>query len=169
LSDPRCSLMQSLFARPLGHKKPHVQLRIPIDGSCHFDRKGHKFEMTSSVQIWRFVLAALTTLAIIFAWPPLGSNSMSSHLLAAVSSSPSHHKCAEERGAQRVLHGTRDEDCRASVTGCCMTTHCLPGLLVGPHEMATLAAIDETATAAAVRGLGSDPGVILPPPRCPWL
>jgi hypothetical protein len=144
-------------------------MRGPIDGNLYPDREAQEVEMTRSVQIWRVVLAALTTLAVIFVWPPLGLDSASSPVYAAVASSHSHHEYAEEKGAQRVLYGMRDEDCRASVTGCCMMIHCHPGISVGPHEMAMVAAIDETATAAAVRGLGSDPGVILPPPRRPWL
>lgn len=120
--------------------------------------------MKRSVRIWRVVLAALMTLAVVLVWPPEGAESASS-VHAAVTPSHSHHGHAEKKAPQQVRHSTLDEDCPVSAIGCCMMTHCHPGISVDPHQMNTMAVSDETAASAAVRGLGSDPGVILPPPR----
>jgi hypothetical protein len=46
-----------------------------------------------------------------------------------------------------------------------MMTHCHPGVSTDPHEMTAFASNDETKAAAAVRGSGSEPGMIIPPPR----
>jgi len=121
--------------------------------------------MKRSVQIWRVALAALMTLAVILVWPPLGSEAAKSTIHAVAPASHSHHAKDEEEIAQWVLHVTLDADCQASAIGCCMMTHCHPGISVDPHEMSAFTSNDETMSAAAVQVLGSGPGVDLPPPR----
>jgi hypothetical protein len=62
-------------------------------------------------------------------------------------------------------HETPAADCEATVTGCCAMVHCQPVLSVTVQEL------DRVTTQAAcraehkVRSSGSDPGIILPPPR----
>ena len=126
--------------------------------------------MKRSVRKWRVALVALITLAVVLVWPPVGSEASSSTVHAATAASDNHHHAhVEENSPQGALHGTLDEDCQASAIGCCMMTHCHPGISVDALEMATVVASDRTTAAAPVRGLGSDPGVILPPPRRLWL
>ncbi|SDX70563.1 hypothetical protein SAMN04488238_11626 [Roseicitreum antarcticum] len=125
--------------------------------------------MKRSVQIWRVALAVLMTLAVILVWPPLGSEAASSTIHAVFPASHSHHTHAGEDDPQRVLHVTLDVDCQASAIGCCVMNHCHPGISVDLHEMTAFASNDETMVAVALRGSGSEPGVITPPPRRLWL
>jgi len=60
---------------------------------------------------------------------------------------------------------TSDGDCAASAIGCCMMAHCCPGISVGPQDLPVIICDDGSTAASAVRGTGSDPGVLLPPPR----
>jgi hypothetical protein len=108
-------------------------------------------------------------LAVILVWPPLGSDAASSTDHAEITASHSHHAHAQAISAERVLHVTLDADCQHSVVGCCMMTQCHPGISVNAHEMTTVVARSETMVAPPVRGLGNNPGVILPPPRRSWL
>lgn len=125
--------------------------------------------MKRSVQIWRGVLAVLMTLAVFVVWPPRGSEALSSTDHAAITASHSHHAHAEEISPQPVLDVTLDADCQLSAIGCCMMTHCHLVISVAAHEMTNVVTSGETRAATPVRGLGSDPGMILPPPRRSWI
>lgn len=125
--------------------------------------------MKRYVQMWTVPLVALMTLAVIFVWSPLWSQSASSPVHAAVISYHGQHEHAEQKGPQRPSHSALDEDCQASAIGCCMMTHCHPGISVDAHEMTRVMARDETTAARPQRVLGSGPRLILPPPRRPWL
>ena len=125
--------------------------------------------MKRSDQTWRLALAGLVALAVIFVWPPLKSDAASSTDHVAITALHSHGAHAQDIGAKRVHHVTLDADCQPSAVGCCMMTHCHPGMSVDAHEMTTVVARSETTVAPPVRGLGNNPGVILPPPRRAWL
>jgi hypothetical protein len=113
--------------------------------------------MKRSDQTWRVALAGLMVLAVILVWPPLGSDAASSADHVAITALHSHDAHAQ------------DVDCQPSAVGCCMMTHCHPGMSFDAHEMTTVVARSETTVAPPVRGLGNNPGVILPPPRRSWL
>lgn len=121
--------------------------------------------MRQSVRIWRVALSALLMLAVVFVWPPVGSDPESSMVHTATTASDSHHSHEKHRSSEQDRHGALNDGCQGSVTGCCMMTHCHPGISVKPHEMAAVTTHDEMTDPAAVQGLGSEPGVILPPPR----
>lgn len=118
--------------------------------------------MKMSAQMLRTGLAALLTLAFIVIWPPVdyGSASFSHH--AAQTGTHGQQTHTEQHG---LLNIKTDADCDASAIGCCMMAHCYPGISVGPHDMPGFVSDDGTTAASAVRGTGSDPGMVLPPPR----
>lgn len=107
-------------------------------------------------------LAALLTLAFVLIWPPVVAGSASSSNHAAQADTHGHHAHTEQHG---LLNIKMDADCGASAIGCCMMVHCCPGLSAGPHDMPGSVSNDSTTAASAVRATGSDPGMVLPPPR----
>ena len=110
-------------------------------------------------------LAALLTLALVFVWPPvdLGFASPANHGVQA--GTHGHHAHIEQNDQIRHLSVTLSADCEASAIGCCMMAHCCPGISVGPHDLPVFVGDDGATAASAVRGTGSDPGMVLPPPR----
>jgi len=114
-------------------------------------------------------MAALLALAFAFIWPPANFGSPSSYGQAAQAEAHTQHADAKPSGQHSFLTVQMDADCDAAAAGCCMMVHCCPGISVGAHEITTVTASDETTAATPVPGLGSDPGVILPPPRRLWL
>ena len=125
--------------------------------------------MKKSARISNLAMAALLALAFAFVWPPANFGSPSSYDHAAQAEAHTHQAHAKPSDQHSLVTVQMDADCDAAALGCCMMAHCCPGISVAPHEMTTMAVCDETTTAAAVWGLGSDPGVILPPPRRQWL
>jgi hypothetical protein len=121
--------------------------------------------MKKSVRIWNMAMAALLALAFAFMWPPANSGSPSPSDHTAQAEAHTQHADAKPSGQHSFLTVQMDADCAAAAAGCCMMAHCCPGISVGAHEMTKLATSDVTKAAEAVRGLGSDPGVVLPPPR----
>jgi hypothetical protein len=110
-------------------------------------------------------MAALLALAVVLFWSPHDPASSSPHDYGPQSLHQSHDANATLDSPHGVLHVDLDADCEASAIGCCVITHCHPEISIDPHAMPAIAAGDETTTAAVVRRLGSDPGIILPPPR----
>ncbi len=121
--------------------------------------------MKQSVRMWRVALSALLMLAVVFVWPPVRSEPESSMVHTATIASDGHHSHEKQHSPEQDRHGALNDGCQASVTGCCMMTHCHPGISIEPHELAAVTTHDEMTAATTVQGLGSDPGVILPPPR----
>lgn len=109
-------------------------------------------------------MAALVAL-VVLVWPPDGLEAASPYVHAEVHPLHSHLMHAKERRPQRVLPFMLDANCHASAFGCCAMAHCHPAISVDPHEMTNISANDDETAAVAEQGLGSDPGVILPPPR----
>lgn len=116
-----------------------------------------------SVRIWNMAMAALLALAFAFVWPPANFGFPSDH--TAQAEADTQHAHGKPSGQHSFLTVQMDADCAAAAAGCCMMAHCCPAISVGAHEMTKLAASDVTTAAEAVSGLGSDPGVVLPPPR----
>jgi hypothetical protein len=110
-------------------------------------------------------LAALLTLAFVLVWPPVDPRFASSDDHGVHAGTHGHHAHAEQ--SDQILHRdvTSDGDCAASAIGCCDTAHCCPGIAVGPHDLLLSVRDDGVIAASAVRGTGSDPGMVLPPPR----
>jgi hypothetical protein len=125
--------------------------------------------MKKSARIWNMAMAALLALTFAFIWPPANFGSPSPNDHTAQAESHTQHAHAKPSDQHSILTVQMDADCDAATLGCCMMAHCCPGISVGAHEITTVTASDETTAAAPVRGLGSDPGVILPPPRRLWL
>ncbi len=125
--------------------------------------------MRISERIWNMAMAALMTLAFAFIWPPANSGSPTSSDHAAQAEAHTQHAHDKPSGQHSFLTVQMEADCEAATLGRCMMAHCCPGISVGAHEIATVSARDETTAATPVPGLGSDPGVILPPPRRLWL
>lgn len=120
--------------------------------------------MKPSERIWGMVMALLLTLAVALIWPPAEPGSASPDNHGIQTAMQSHHDHAALSGRHRVLHVDLDADCDSGL-GCCVMTLCHPGLSVDPQDMPVIAADDDTSAASMVRGVGSDPGVVLPPPR----
>ena len=116
-------------------------------------------------RMWRMGLAALLALALVLVWPPVGQGSASPENHLAQSGPHGHHAHLEQNDQVRVLNAHLDADCDASAIGCCMMAHCCPGISVAPHDLPVFVCNDEATAASAVRGTGSDPGMVPPPPR----
>jgi hypothetical protein len=110
-------------------------------------------------------MVALLALAIVLGWPPVDPGSASPYNNGVQLAAHGHHAHTEQNGHHRILHVNLDADCDSSAIGCCGMTHCYPGISVDPHDLPLLAGDDGTTAASAVRGTGSDPGMVLPPPR----
>lgn len=110
-------------------------------------------------------LAALLTLAFILVWPPVVHGSASSDNHGMQAGTHGHHAHIEQNDQHSLLSVKTDADCDASAIGCCMMAHCCPGISVGRYDLPFFAGDDVTTAASAVRGTGSDPGMVLPPPR----
>lgn len=110
-------------------------------------------------------LAALLTLAFTFIWSPVHHVSASGYDLAAQAGTHGHHAHAEQNDPHSLLNVKRDAECETTAIGCCMMAHCCPGISVGTHDVPGLVGGNGTTAAPAVRGTGSDPGMVLPPPR----
>lgn len=126
---------------------------------------GGSLLMEKSVRIWNMAMAALLALAFAFVWPPanLGSSSPSDY--TAQAEPHIQHAHGKPSGQHSFLTVQMDAACAAAAAGCCMMAHCCPAISVGTHVMTGMAVREVTTAAEAVRGLGSDPGVVLPPPR----
>ncbi|WP_209428176.1 hypothetical protein [Pararhodobacter sp. SW119] len=110
-------------------------------------------------------LAALLTLAFVLVWPPVDHGSAVSVNDGVQAGTHGHHANIEENDQIRYLNVQLDADCAASAIGCCMMAHCCPGISVGPQDLPLIVCDDGATAASAVRGTGSDPGMVLPPPR----
>ena len=110
-------------------------------------------------------LAALLTLAFVLVWPLVDHGSALSVDHGVQARMHSHHAHIEQSDQTRHLNVQLDADCDTSAIGCCMMAHCCPGISVGPQVLAVFVRDDGATAASAFRGTGSDPGVVLPPPR----
>ncbi|WP_143145752.1 hypothetical protein [Devosia enhydra] len=110
-------------------------------------------------------LAALLTLALVLVWPPVDHGFASSDHHGVQAEMHGHHAHAEQSDQVLYRNVTSDGDCAASAIGCCMMAHCCPGISVGPQDLPVIVCDDEATAASVVRGTGSDPGMVLPPPR----
>ena len=113
----------------------------------------------------RMVLAALLTLAFVFVWPPIDPGFASSGNHGVHAGTHSHHAHIEQNDLILHLNVESDADCDALAMGCCMMAHCCPCISVGPHDMPVTVRDDGATAASGVYGTGSDPGMVLPPPR----
>lgn len=125
--------------------------------------------MKKSARIWNMAIAALLALAFAFIWPPANFGSPTPYDHAVQAEAHTQHAHGKPSGQHGFLTVQMEADCAAAAAACCMMAHCCPGISVGAHEITTVSASDETTAATPVPGLGSDPGVILPPPRRLWL
>ena len=110
-------------------------------------------------------LAALLTLAFVFVWPPVGTGSGSAEDHVVQAEMHGNHARMEQDDQVGHLAVKSNADCDASAMACCMMAHCCPGMSVGPQDLPVIACGDGATAASAVRGTGSDPGMVLPPPR----
>ncbi len=79
-----------------------------------------------------------------------------------------HHDNPAQAGAEHAQHGQTESpgpECDASVSGCCGMVHCQTALSVTGHVFDRILATRESEAANPVRRVGTDPGIILPPPR----
>jgi len=111
------------------------------------------------------IRAALLALVVALVWPSDGSSSASPYTHGAGTVAQTNHDYGTLGGEHRVLDIDLDADCDASGIGCCVMMLCHPGISVDPHDMPLIVSGDDTTAAAAVRGVGRDPGVVPPPPR----
>lgn len=113
---------------------------------------------------WAVAIAALMALAMVLAWAPVGREAGAPRVHAAVHAPVIQHALAAED--DRQAHGSMlHAECGISAMGCCGMGHCLSGIAVEPLETTGHAARDEARVAATVQASGSEPGLILPPPR----
>lgn len=110
-------------------------------------------------------LAALLTLAFVLVWPPVDHGSALTDNHGVQAGTHGHRAHIEQNDQIRHLNVKLDADCDASAIGCCMMAHCCPGISVGPQDLPVFVRDDGATAASAVRGTGSDPGMVLPPPR----
>lgn len=109
-------------------------------------------------------LAALVALALVLVWPPIDIGLASPENHGVQTGAHGHHVHAEQNDQHRNLNVKMD-DCDASAIGCCVMAHCCPGNSVGPHDLPVFMGDVEATAASAVRGTGSEPEMVLPPPR----
>lgn len=110
-------------------------------------------------------MAALLTLAIFLAGPPVGHSSASVSNQTAKAETLGHFTHTEQSDQHRHHKVKLNVDCNATALGCCMMAHCCPGNLVDLHDVPLVDGEEETKTASAVRCTGSNPWIVLPPPR----
>lgn len=115
--------------------------------------------------VWTAV-AALLAVALVFVVPfAHHRGSASPHGMGMQLASHSHEAQTEQDGRPQGYHVALHADCDASATVCCCVTHCHQGLTVAPHEIAFIAYDKVRDAAAGIRVSGSEPRVLLPPPR----
>lgn len=110
-------------------------------------------------------LAALLTLAFVLVWPSVDHGSALTDNHGVQAGTHGHRAHIEQNDQIRHLNVKLDADCDASAIGCCMMAHCCPGISVEPQDLPVFVRDDGATAASAVRGTGSDPGMVLPPPR----
>lgn len=116
-------------------------------------------------------MAALLALAAVMISLPVYPTAASSHAHgmshahAADATQQAHASQDMNDGSRRGHNGIPAADCEATVTGCCAMAHCQPVLASATLELARVTLKGETWAGTSVRGSGSDPGIILPPPR----
>lgn len=121
--------------------------------------------MKMSGRGWRMAIAGWLALAVVLVWSP--------HAAAAFSPVVHHPQALQHdpdaadlwSGPPGTLPARPGADCDDPGTGCCVMTHCQPAIAADPHDLPVFAAVGRTMAAGAVRGLGSGPRVVLPPPR----
>jgi len=111
------------------------------------------------------VIAALLALVVMVVWSPDNPGSLSPEGDLMQSQHHSHDAAQSRNNPQGVLHAGPYADCDASGIGCCVMTHCHPGIASDLHDMTVFVADEETTPAAAVLSFGRGPAVVLPPPR----
>ncbi|WP_373489294.1 hypothetical protein [Blastomonas sp.] len=109
-------------------------------------------------------MAAVLTLTIVLFWPP-DHGFASSYNTGLQAEAHGHLAYSEQNDQHRHLNVKMDADCDASTIGCCVMAHCCPGISVGPDDLPLFTRNDGTTAASADRGTGSDPVMVLPPPR----
>lgn len=121
--------------------------------------------MKKTAWIWRMGLAALLTLAFVLVWPPVGTERASAEDHVVQSEMHRNRARMEQDDQVGHLNVKSNADCGAAAMACCMMAHCCPGISVGPQDLPVIVCEDGATAASAVRGTGSDPGMVLPPPR----
>ena len=116
-------------------------------------------------RVCRMAWAALLALAFVVVGLPADPVSSSPHHHGVQTVIHGHHAPSAPDGGHRAHHGDRDADCDFPAIDCCAMTLCHPGISVDPHDLRIVAAENARTSASTVRGIGSEPGVILPPPR----
>jgi len=76
-----------------------------------------------------------------------------------------HHAHFEQNDHNHHVDAKLDADCNASAIRCCMMPHCSPAISGEPGDLPVFVVDDGATGASVVRGAGSDPGIVLPPPR----
>lgn len=110
-------------------------------------------------------MAALLALTVLFVWPPVEPSSASPDSHGIQVAHHGHHPYSKQSDQHRLLHVNLHADCDASAMGCCTMMHCCPGVSVSPHDLPLFGGNGETTAASAVHVTGSDPAMVLPPPR----
>lgn len=121
--------------------------------------------MNTSARMLRLGWAALLSLVFAVTWLPVSHGSASPSDHAALAGTPGHLAHSERNDLLGPLTIKADADCDISAKGCCMTAHCCPGISVGLHDLPAFVSDDSPTSAPAVHGTGSDPAIVLPPPR----
>ncbi|QBJ22884.1 hypothetical protein [Haematobacter massiliensis] len=121
--------------------------------------------MKKAAWVWRMGLAALLTLAFVLVWPPVYTGSASAEDHVVQTEMHGNHPRMEQDDQVGYLNVKSNADCDASAMACCTMAHCCPGISVGPQDLPVSARDNGATAASAVYCTGSDPGMVLPPPR----
>lgn len=129
-----------------------------MKGKNGLKRREGKMVMSRGLPILRRMMAAAAFLVLA---------ALAISLPAGVEAA-THHDDVAQAGADHAQHGhteSPETKCEASVSGCCGMVHCQTALSVTGHVFARLVTRSESGAATSVRRVGTDPGIILPPPR----
>lgn len=109
---------------------------------------------------------ALLALALIIFWPPVhyGSASPGAHAMFSAEA-PVHHPLSDQHDPPSLFSVKLDGACDAAAAGCCMMAHCCQGIAIAQPDLPLFAGNEGRKAAPATRGAGSDPALVLPPPR----
>ena len=112
------------------------------------------------VRICDFLTSLLLVLAVSLAWPAMGAPHDQTPL------SGQHHPAAAD--AHGAAHDLGDHDAYSACSsdwGCCVMTHCHPGVAQSPVPMPYAASFPRHLPFDPVDGAGIEPTILVPPPR----
>ena len=141
--------------------------RRPRAGFIHVGYPSLSLQVTMKLSdlMWKIARTALFAFAVLFVWSPFDAGAASPYDQGVQSSPQIHQTHAAQNGQDGTSQVSHYACCDAPSVGCCVMMLCHPALSVDAHRLPIVAADDATAAATELLGLGSDPEVILPPPR----